>query len=242
MATNDDDIFSAAIARLEQLAQLDEQDLAAIRALPAEVRSVPANTLLLRDNEEATQCALLLSGYTCRQRIAGDGGRQIMSFQQPGDLLNLQALMLPRSDHEVQTISSAKVAWIPIAALRTLARERPTIGDALWRDTLIEGSIFREWVLNVGRRDARSRIAHMLCEFAKRATLIGEVPERIRLPMTQNDIADATGLTSVHVNRMLQELDRMDVIERDRRDIRITDWAALQRIADFQTGYLHAAA
>ena len=242
MATNDDDIFGAAITKLARLAALDDEDRAAIRALPVQVRSVRANSFLVRDGEETTHCALLLEGFACRQKAAGDGGRQIVSFHLPGDFVALQTMMLSRADHDVQTISNARIASVPSEALRTLARARPNISDALWRDTLIDASIFREWVLNVGRRDARSRIAHMLCEFTMRAAAGGNAPDRIELPMTQNDIADATGLTSVHVNRMLQELDRMDVIVRDRRDIRITDWEALQRIADFDAGYLHAAA
>lgn len=242
MATNDDDILGAAIAKLERLADLDDQDRAAIAALPVQVRSVPANAPLVREGEKTTHCALLIGGYACRQKAAGDGGRQIVSFHLPGDMVDLQTLLLARADHDVQTITPAKVGWIEKTALRTLARERPNIGDALWRDTLIDASIFREWVLNVGRRDARSRIAHMLCEFAVRAAAGKSTPDRIQLPMTQSDIADATGLTSVHVNRMLQELDRMDVIVRDKRDIRITDWPALRRLADFDARYLHAAA
>jgi CRP-like cAMP-binding protein len=164
-----------------------------------------------------------------------------VSFHLPADVLDLQHLLLPVADHGVQTLGEAKVAWIPVAALKSLIEQRPAIGEAMWRDTLIDASIFREWVLNVGRRDARSRIAHMLCELAVLASAGGEAPDRIHLPMTQSDIADATGLTSVHVNRMLQELDRMDVILRDKRDIRITDWAALQQIADFDAAYLHPA-
>ncbi|WP_116090759.1 Crp/Fnr family transcriptional regulator [Sphingomonas crusticola] len=242
MATNDDDIFGAAIAKLERLAKLDDQDRAAIRALPCDVRSVPANSVLVRNGEETTQCALLLGGFACRQRAAGDGGRQIVSFHLPGDIVDLQTVMLPRADHDVQTITPAKIGWMPTTALRALIRERPNVADALWCDTLIDGSIYREWVLNVGRRSARARIAHMLCEFAVRAAAGRSAPDRIQLPMTQNDIADATGLTPVHVNRMLQELDRMDVIVRDKRDIRITDWPALQRIADFDARYLHAVA
>lgn len=240
MAT-DDDIFGAAIIKLERLALLDEQDRAAIRALPVDVRPVRANTYLMRDGEEATHCAILLDGFACRQKAAGDGGRQIVSFHLPGDIIALQTLMLPRADHDVQTIARARIARVPVPAMRALARARPNIRDAFWRDTLIDASIFREWVLNVGRRDARSRIAHMLCELAVLASAGGEAPDRIHLRMTQSDIADATGLTSVHVNRMLQELDRMDVILRDKRDIRITDWAALQQIADFDAAYLHPA-
>ena len=165
-----------------------------------------------------------------------------MSFHLPGDLLDVQNLLLHASDHNVQAISDATLAWIPQDRLRMLTRERPAIADALWRDSLIDASIFREWVLNVGRRDARSRIAHMLCEFAVRREAAGlGSPERFDLPMTQEDIADATGLTPIHVNRMLHSLSADGVIARDKRHVHIVDWNRMRRVADFDAAYLHAA-
>ena len=166
-----------------------------------------------------------------------------MSFHLPGDLLDLQHLLLPRADHNLETITPATIASVPAAALLRLSKERPMVGEALWRDSLIDASIFREWVLNVGRRDAKGRIAHMLCEFAVRREKAGlGAPERFELPMTQAEIADATGLTSIHVNRMLQALAEDGAIARTRRLIEITDWERLRRIADFHAAYLHAAA
>ena len=124
-----------------------------------------------------------------------------------------------------------------------MVQERPAINEALWRDSLIDASIFREWVLNVGRRDAKARIAHMLCEFASRRQAAGlGSPERFELPMTQEQIGDATGLTPVHVNRMLHALAADGVIVRDQREVEITDWPKMRRIADFDPAYLHAAA
>jgi CRP-like cAMP-binding protein len=117
------------------------------------------------------------------------------------------------------------------------------VAEALWRDTLIDASIFREWVLNVGRRDAKSRIAHMLCEFLMRCESAGlGSAERFDLPMTQEQIADATGLTSVHVNRMLRALEEDGVIHHRGREIRVGDWALMKRVAGFDSTYLHAAA
>lgn len=242
MATNDDDIFKQMIAKLSRLASLDDADRQAIRALPVQIKSASSGQYLVREGDDTTVCCMLLDGFACRHKEAGDGGRQIVSFHIPGDILDLQHLMLERADHNVQTITPATVAWIPASEIKALTRSRPNINDALWRDTLIDASVFREWVLNVGRRDAKSRIAHMLCEFAARAAVGLAPPERITLPMTQEHIADATGLTSVHVNRTLKELDQSGVIERNKRDIRIIDWPGMQRIADFDPAYLHAAA
>ncbi|HWI85327.1 MAG TPA: Crp/Fnr family transcriptional regulator [Sphingomonas sp.] len=242
MASNSNDIFGTMIRKLGRLSCFDDSDRAAIRALPYQVRPAPAGTDIVREGEPTTQCTLLLDGFACRHKETSNGRRQIVSFHIPGDMLDVQHILLPRADHNVQAITAATIAWIPQAALRSLAHERPNILEALWRDSLIDASIFREWVLNVGRRDARSRIAHMLCEFAARAAVGLGAPERIKLPMTQEDIADATGLTPIHVNRTLKDLDRSGVIVRKKRDIEITDWPGLQRIADFDPHYLHQAA
>lgn len=190
-----------------------------------------------------TECCLLTSGYAFRHKIAANGNRQIVSFHMAGDILDLQHLLLNQADHGLQTLTESIVAWVPITTLNALIKDRPKIGKALWRDTLVDASIFREWVLNVGQRDAKSRIAHMLCEFAVRREAAGlGTPERFDLPMSQEHIGDATGLTTVHVNRMLMALANDGVIERDKRDIRITDWDRMRRVADFNAKYLHMAA
>lgn len=243
MTANDNDAFSRVIRKLEQLAHLEQADRDAIRSLPFTIKTAPSNHYLVREGDIATDCCVLLSGYACRHKAARNGGRQIVSFHMSGDILDLQHLLLSRADHNVQTITEAVFAWVPAANLRRVAQERPTLGEALWRDTLIDASIFREWVLNVGRRDAKQRIAHMLCEFAARREKAGlGSPERFDLPMTQEQIADATGLTSVHVNRMLHELASDGVIVRDKRQVEITDWRRMCRVADFDPAYLHEAA
>jgi CRP-like cAMP-binding protein len=242
VSATDDEIFDRLIRKLSRLATLDEADRDAIRALPFKLRTVGANQMLVREGERVTTCAVLVRGYTCRHKTTSEGARQIVSFHLPGDILDLDQLLLTTADHTLQSITEAVLAWVPEADIRALIRERPNVNEALWRDTLIDASIFREWVLNVGRRDARSRIAHMLCEFAARRDAAGlGSPERFELPMTQEQIGDATGLTSIHVNRMLQELARDGVIARDKREVSITDWARMRRIAGFDPAYLHAA-
>ena len=228
------------IRKLEKIGELELADRRAIAALPFVSATMRAGHSLVQEGQTVTNCWLLLAGYVCRQKNANRGSRQILSFHMPGDLLDLQHLVLPQADHGIQAITDLSVATISTAALRELARARPAIGEAFWRDTLIESSIFREWVLNIGQRDAKSRIAHMLCEFAIRreAAGLGE-PEHFDLPMTQQQIADATGLTPVHVNRMLQMLGAEAVIEREGRRITISDWDKMRRVADFEPGYLH---
>jgi CRP-like cAMP-binding protein len=242
MAANDKAAGLPLIGKLRRLADLDPADIELVESLPLTIREVGPSHYLVREGKPATECCLLLSGFACRHKLAANGGRQIVSFHLAGDILDLQHLLLSVADHNVQTISEAVIAWIPKTEIRRIAAESPRLADALWRDTLIDASIFREWVLNVGRRDAKTRIAHMLCEFATRCEVAGlGSPQSFRLPMTQEQIADATGLTSVHVNRMLRVLEQDGAIARDRRDIRITNWQAMRRIADFDPVYLHAA-
>jgi CRP-like cAMP-binding protein len=234
--------LSPLFAKLGRLAQLNESDLRLLGNLPFATRRVGAGQFLVREGKPTGDCAILLSGFACRHKLAANGGRQIVSFHLAGDLLDLQQLLLDRADHNVETITEAEVALVPKAELRRLARESPRIGAAFWRDTLIDASIFREWVLNVGRRDARTRVAHMLCEFATRCERAGfGSVQSFQMPMTQEQIADATGLTSVHVNRMLRSLETDGALSRSRREIRIRDWEAMRRIADFDPAYLHAA-
>jgi CRP-like cAMP-binding protein len=231
------------IHKLAQLSDLDQEDRLVLGRLPCSLASVRAGQHLVREGATPTDCCLLVDGYACRYKVTADGGRQIVSFHMRGDILDLQHLLLSKADHHVQTITAATVAWVPKAAMHAVARERPAIGDALWKDTLIDASIFREWVLNVGRRDAKARIAHMLCEFLLRCEAAGlGSAERFDLPMTQEHIADATGLTSVHVNRMLRALEEDGVIKRHGREIRVGDWDLMKRVADFDPVYLHSAA
>ncbi|HEY0413035.1 MAG TPA: Crp/Fnr family transcriptional regulator [Allosphingosinicella sp.] len=239
----DDESLGWLTRKLEALVPLGDEDRAAIGALPTTIRSVPAAHVLVREGRETSECCVLVEGYACRHKLAAGGGRQIVSFQIRGDILDLQHLLLPVADHNVQTITEATVAWIPKSALMAVARRRTAVAEALWKDSLIDASIFREWVLNVGRRDAKARIAHMLCEFVARCEAAGlGSPDRFELPMTQEQIADATGLTAVHVNRMLRALVDEGVVARGRRELRITDWPRLRSIAGFNSTYLHAAA
>jgi CRP-like cAMP-binding protein len=230
-------------AKLTKLGKLAETEVAALRALPCRVSNVAATATLVREGQPITECCLLVSGYACRNKLTRDGTRQIVSFHVAGDILDIQHLLFERADHNVQMITPGVVAFFEMERLRRLVQDHPAIGQALWRDCLIDASVFREWVLNVGRRDAIARVAHMLCEFLVRQEQAGiSPPENSMLPMTQEHIADATGLTSVHVNRTLRKLREQCVIAGKGREFRVVDWSAMQRIADFNPAYLHIAA
>lgn len=138
-------------------------------------------------------------------------------------------------------LTGGLVALIPRESVLRLAFERPAIGRAMWFDSMVDASIFREWIANIGRRDARTRIAHLLCEFSLRLKVFGLGKEDdYELPMTQEQIADSTGLTTVHVNRTIKLLEREGLIDRSHpRSIHIGDWRKLAEAGDFDSNYLH---
>jgi CRP-like cAMP-binding protein len=228
------------VRKLERRAKLDDDDRAALLALPHQIRTVAAGAHTIRDGEKSESCGLLLSGFAYRHKITGEGGRQVLALHLAGDFLDLQNSLLRVSDHNVQMLTDGEVAFIPRDAIRALALAQPAVGVAMWVDTMVDSSIFREWVVNVGRRDARSRIAHILCEFSMRLEEAGLAQNhRYELPMSQEQLADAVGLTSVHVNRVLRQLEEEGLIGRRKRAIVIEDWARMRHVGDFNERYLH---
>jgi CRP-like cAMP-binding protein len=229
------------LRKLEQWVIFDENDREALLALPSAVRPIAPKKFLVREGDKVDRCCLLLSGFALRHKVVADGGRQIVSLHMAGDIVDLQNVLLKISDHNVQALTQCAVAFIPRQMIRQIAFERPSVGEAMWLDTLVDASIFREWIANVGRRDARSRIAHLLCEFGLRLRIAGLGDQNgYELPMTQEDIGDCTGLTGIHVNRTLRSLADDGLIVRTLRSVKIVDWNALATAGDFRSGYLHS--
>lgn len=229
------------VRKLAYHVDLDAADRAAILALPFTVKNVERHHYIVREHDRATHSCVMLSGFSVRSKIVATGHRQIVSIHIKGEMVDLQNSLLKRADHSVQMLSESKVAMIPRDDVVRLSVEKPRVGQAMWIDTLIDGSIFREWVANVGRRDARTRIAHLLCEFSLRLKVAGLGEDnRYELPMTQEQLADATGLTSVHVNRTMKTLEKEGLISRlHPRSIAIGDWKKLAKVGDFDSNYLH---
>src|SRR3954453_22256187 len=161
------------VRKLSYRLKLDADDRAAILALPFTVKTMERHRSFVREGEPTTHSCVLLSGYAIRHKIVAGGERQIVSIHMKGDLVDLQNSLLGTADHSVQMLTAGKVAMVPRDAVTQLAFERPAIGQAMWTDTLVDGSIFREWIANVGRRDARTRVAHILSEFCLRLTVAG---------------------------------------------------------------------
>jgi CRP-like cAMP-binding protein len=226
--------------KLDSHHRLTDDDRQAIFNLPHNVRNLEAHAYTMREGDRPERCAVLLSGFAFRHKLTGQGARQILSINIPGEVLDFQNLFLHVSDHNVQMLTRGTIAEIPTSAIEQAVLSHSEVGRAILIATLVDASIFREWAVNVGRRDARSRIAHLLCEFAYRLSIQQLNTNGIyELPMTQEQLADATGLTPVHVNRVLQGLQREGLIERDRRMVRFPNWERMRDVADFNPRYLH---
>jgi CRP-like cAMP-binding protein len=228
------------LRKLETHAALGEEDRAAILALPVTLKTLEAQAYTIREGDAPTHCGVLVSGFAYRQKLTGEGTRQIVAIHIPGEALDFQTLFLDVADHNVQTLTRAEIAFIPRRDLQELARSRAAIGHAILVSILVEASIFREWVLNVGRRDSKTRTAHLLCEFAMRLDAQGLTEDYgYSLPMTQEQLADALGLTPVHVNRTLKVLEAEGLIRRTGREVSFPDWKRLRDAGDFNQRYLH---
>lgn len=229
------------VRKLAYWVDLDASDRAALLALPHRVKTLGHNQYVVREGDRAQYSCVMLAGFSVRQKIVAGGLRQIVAIHMKGDLVDLQNSLVKVADHSVQMLTVGEIAMVPLEEIVRIAFERPAIGKAMWIDTVVEASIAREWVANVGQRDARTRIAHLLCEVALRLKLAGiDVGQGYDLPMTQEQLADATGLTAVHVNRMIKLLEAEGLISRTTpRAITVGDWKMLARAGDFDTGYLH---
>lgn len=228
------------LRKLELHSELDEEDRRAVLSLPMTMRTLEPSAYIVREGDLPLSCAVLVSGFAYRQKVTAEGARQIVALHMPGEPLDFQNLFLDVSDHGVQALTRVELAVVRRSDLQALARSRSAVGHAILVTILVEASIFREWVLNVGRRDARTRLAHLLCEFGVRLDALGLAEEYgYELPMTQEQLADTLGLTPVHVNRTLKVLEAEGLIIRNRRNIAFPKWQRLREVADFNQRYLH---
>lgn len=228
------------VRKLNRHVALGTADCDAIRSLRHSVRDLPASAYLLREDDKPGDCAVLLHGIVFRQKMSRNGARQIVALQFPGDPLDLQHLFLDCADHSVQALTDIRVAMVPRIILRDIAAAYPAIARAFAIHSEVDASIAREWLLNTGRRSARERLAHLLCEVAARLDRQQQVSnEGYELPMTQEQLGDALSLTSVHVNRTIRSLEQEGLISRHRRKIFFRDWASMREVAGFRDSYLH---
>ena len=228
------------IKKLESIGTLSDHEKEALTSIPATVRDFDADQDIVRERDHPSMTCLLLEGLACRYKIAEGGRRQIMAFHIPGDIPDLQSLFLKTLDHSISALEPTRVAAIPHSTMLGIIEKHPRIGYLLWRDTLIDAAVFREWMVGIGRRSAYARIAHLFCEMIVRMEVVGlGSKESCKLPITQAEIGDALGLSTVHVNRTLQELRANDLITLQGTHLVALDWEGLKEAGDFDPTYLH---
>ena len=233
-------VIEQIIRRFSSRVELSGDVVAKIAMLPIKIRTLEPSTYLLREGQRPQRCAFIIDGFAYRQKLTPNGEREIVSILMPGEFVDVQNLFLEESDHDIQALTRITIAEIMIPALRDLTQTCPAVNQALWIDALVEASIHREWLLNIGRRNAKTRMAHLLCEFCVRlrTSAVGTT-RAYELPMTQEQLGDALGLTPVHVNRVLKSLETDGLITRRKRQVNVVDWPSLRDAAEFNERYLH---
>ncbi|MGY2053125.1 Crp/Fnr family transcriptional regulator [Methylobacterium sp. JK268] len=229
------------IRKLEQFTRLSVDDRQALeRAASGKLRRLAAREDIVREGDAPRRVNLLLDGWACRYKVLEDGRRQIAAFLLPGDLCDIRLFILRSMDHSVGTLSPATVAEISRETILDLTDNFPRVSRALWWYSLVEEATQREWTTNLGQRDALERIAHLFCEVFIRLRSVGLTDgTSCDLPVTQVELADATGLSTVHVNRTLQELRARGLVVLRGKVLTIPNLAALQDAALFSPNYLH---
>jgi len=203
------------------------------------VQTVGPNANLVREGGRADELFIVLSGWACRYSTTSDGGRQLPGLFLPGDIGNLDSLMFDRLDYGVRTLSVATVAALPRRHALELAERHPGIAQTFTWLALLENTILAKWTQSLGRRMAKSRLAHLLCELSARLGGSDEGESSFRFPLTQEQMADALGLTAVHVNRVLQELRTDGMVATQYRTMILPDVGRLRQSCGFDPSYLH---
>lgn len=228
------------IEKLQGFAQLASEDVKALEEATRHRQAVGPRRDLIREGDQPGPVFVMLEGWAIRYKVLPNGTRQIMAFLMPGDCCDLNISMLAEMDHSIQTVTPSQVARIDSAVMTAMMGEHPRIARAMYVAQLIDESTLRSWIVSLGRRSSAERAAHLLLELYVRGVRSGLAGDNeMELPLSQTIIADALGMTPVHINRMLQTFRRSGAIELKRGLLRIQDPLALTRISGFDENYLH---
>ena len=228
------------IRKLEQRDHLDEDERLFLIELVGDERSFSAGQDLVAESSRPSYSTLLLDGFAARYKLLRSGKRQITAIHIAGDFVDLHSFLLKAMDHGVIALSTCRVAVVPHRTLLEITETKAHLARLFWLNTLIDGAIHREWLVAMGRRDARGQAAFLLCELYLRLHAVGLVEgTSFRLPLTQAEAGDALGLSTVHVNRVLQSLRRRRLIEWRGGLINVLNWDGLSELAEFDPAYLH---
>ena len=235
-----DTIRVALVRRLRTSSGISDDDVKEIESLPIAVRQYPAETPVVRDGERATDCCLIADGFCARSKTIPSGKRQILSIHIPGEIPDLMSLFLHVMDHDLSTLTPCTLGFIKHETLRDLHHRSPSVAEMFWRDTLINSAMFREWIVNVGQRPAPARLAHVMIELRERLRVIERLDgNSFEMPLTQEQIGEALGITAVHANRVIKQLRQEGIVELHRGRVTVLDERKFLELADFDGRYLH---
>lgn len=228
------------VRKLESIMSLSEDEKEALENLPMQIVSLRGDQDIVREGDRLSRCCLFLDGIGCTYKVTADGKRQIVAFNIPGSIPDLQSLHLATLDTSVGTLEPCRVGFIQHEMLHDLCDRFPRITVAFWRKALIDAAVYREWVINIGQREAYKRMAHLLCEMMVRLKAVGLASDNsCELPITQSEFGDALGITTVHVNRVLKQMRTSGLIQTKGTVLIIPDWEELKQVGDFDPIYLH---
>jgi CRP-like cAMP-binding protein len=195
---------------------------------------------IISQGDKVDNIHLILSGLATRSKTIRDGGRQLMAFLVPGDLCDVEVFILEAMDHDVIALSDTTCVLIPAIEMERLLTESSSITRAMWWSTMTDSAVLREWIVNHGQRDALERLAHIFCELLIRYRIVGgTTDDSVPFPLTQEELADATGMTPVHVNRMLGQLKSEGLIDLNSKTLTVLDFERLKEMAQYDVSYLH---
>ena len=226
------------VQKLKNLAELSSADTDAIIALTSHPRDYASKQDMIREGDRPGPVFVILKGWACRYKILPSGSRQIMAFLLPGDACDLHVGILAEMDHNLQALTPCEVALIPGDRMEALLDDHPAVARAMYKSQLIDEGTLRAWIVSMGRRNSVERVAHLMCELYLRSFSINSLNE-IAFPISQIVLADALGMTPVHVNRILRELRLAGAMSIHRGNLSVTDPLQLVRIAGFDENYLH---
>ena len=228
------------VLKLEYGAELSDRDRQVLEQAVRDVRQFKARHDLILEDDSPENVHVILEGFACRYKRLPDGGRQIMAYLIPGDCCDLHVSILNKIDHTIGTLTACKVAFLPHSVIEDLMSQSRTITRALWWATLVDAGTVREWLINMSRRPADKRLAHLLCELLMRLQAVGLATDNsFVLPLTQRQLADTLAMTGVHLNRIVRQLRVGGLIMLKGHTITIPDVERLKIFSDFNPNYLH---
>lgn len=226
--------------RMERRDELGPEEREALAAAFLRERAAPAGSELVSEGERPSASTLLVSGFAARTSVVKTGERQITAFHVPGDFIDLHSFLIKEMDHAVVALTPVTIAQVPHAAIERLTERFPHLTRLLWLMTLLDGAVHREWLVGLGRLSALARAAHLFCELGLRLEAVGVGSAReFEFPVTQSDLADAMGLSAVHMNRVIQELRARGLLAWQGAGVVLPDLEGLRALAEFDPRYLH---